>query len=53
MTIGGFALWLFSLPATMFTFVSPGMEFFALLINALFFAVLVKLAYEQEMSERS
>ena len=51
-TIGGLALWLFSLPATMFTFVSPGMESFALLINALFFAALVKLAYEQELNER-
>ncbi|MDP1585729.1 MAG: hypothetical protein Q8M18_20100 [Bradyrhizobium sp.] len=51
-TIGGLALWLFSLPATMFTFVSPGMESFALLINALFFWVLVKLAYEHEVSER-
>jgi hypothetical protein len=51
-TIGGLALWLVSLPATMFTFVSPGMESFALLINALFFAILVRLAYEQEISER-
>jgi hypothetical protein len=51
-TIGGLALWLFSLPATMFTFVSPGMESFALLINALFFWVLVKLAYEHEVGER-
>lgn len=51
-TVGGLALWLFSLPATMFTYVSPGMESFALLINALFFWVSVKLAYEQEMSAR-
>jgi hypothetical protein len=51
-TISGIALWLFSVPATMFTFVSPGMESFALLINALFFTVLVRLAYEQELSER-
>lgn len=51
-TVAGLALWLLSLPATMFTFVSPGMESFALLINALFFWVLIKLAYEQEMSER-
>ncbi len=51
-SIGGLALWLFSLPATMFTYVSPGMESFALLINALFFWVLVKLAYEQEVSQR-
>jgi hypothetical protein len=50
--ISGLALWLFSLPATMFTYVSPGMESFALLINAFFFWVLVKLAYEKEMSER-
>jgi len=49
--IGGLALWLFSLPATMLTFVSPGMESFALLINALFFWILVKLAYEREMDE--
>ena len=51
-TIAGLALWLFSLPATMFTYVSPGMESFALLINALFFAVLVKIAYQQEVDER-
>jgi hypothetical protein len=51
-TIGGLALWLLSLPATMFTFVSPGMESFALLINALFFYVLTKLAYEQTVTER-
>jgi hypothetical protein len=51
-TIGGLALWLFSLPATMFTFVSPGMESFALLINALFFAVLARLAYEKTVTER-
>lgn len=51
-TIGGLALWLFSSPATMFTYVSPGMESFAPLINALFFWVLVKLAYEQEVSAR-
>lgn len=51
-TIGGLALWLFSLPATMFTFVSPGMETFALLINALFLWILVKLAYQHEIGER-
>ena len=45
-TISGIALWLFSLPATILTFVSPGIESFALLINGLFFAVLVRLAYE-------
>lgn len=50
-TVAGLALWLFSLPATMFAFVSPGNESFALLINALFFATLVKLAYQQEVSE--
>jgi hypothetical protein len=50
--VGGLALWLFSLPATMFTFVSPGMESFALLINGLFFAVLARLAYEKAMTER-
>jgi hypothetical protein len=52
-TIGGLALWLFSLPATMFTFVSPGMESFALLINGLFFAVLARLAYEKAVTERT
>ena len=51
--ISGLALWLFSSPATMFTFVSPGMESFALLINALSFAALVKLAYQQELNERA
>jgi hypothetical protein len=52
-TASGLALWLFSLPATMFVYVSPGMESFALLINALFFAVLVKLAYQQQLNERA
>jgi hypothetical protein len=51
-TVAGLALWLFSLPATMLTFVSPGVESFALLINALFFAVLARLAYGQSVGER-
>ena len=37
----------------MFTLVSPGIESFALLLNALFFAALVKLAYQQELNERA
>ena len=51
-TISGLALWLFSLPATILTFVSPGIESFALLINGLFFAVLARLAYEPTVGKR-
>ena len=51
-TITALSLWLFSLPATILTFVSPGIESFALLINALFFVVLSRLAYERELSRQ-
>ncbi len=51
-TIGGIVIWLFSLPATVLTFTSPGIESFALLINGLFFAVLIRIAYEQTLGER-
>lgn len=45
-TISALAVWLFSVPATLFTFVSPGIESFALLLNALFFAILAGIAYQ-------
>lgn len=41
------AIWLFCSPATILTFASPGNESFAFFINSLFFAVLMKLAFEQ------
>ena len=47
-TIAALALWLFSTPATLFTFVSPGMESFALLLNGLFFSVLARLATNRQ-----
>ena len=50
--ITALALWLFSLPATVLTFVSPGIESFALLINALSFTILARLAYEREVSQQ-
>jgi hypothetical protein len=45
----GVLVWLVSSPASLLMFMSPGFESFALLINALFFAVLVPLAYEEDI----
>jgi hypothetical protein len=45
----GLLLWLFSSSASIMMFTAPGMESFAILINALFFAVLVPLAYEEDI----
>jgi hypothetical protein len=45
----GLAMWLVSTPATILMFTTPGMESFAILINALFFAVLVPLAFEEDI----
>ncbi len=48
-TAAGVALWLFSTSATLNLFTSVGMDAFALLINGLFLAVLVPLAYEEDV----
>jgi hypothetical protein len=45
-------IWLVSSPATLLMFESPSIETFALLINALFFAVLVRLAYDANLTAR-
>jgi hypothetical protein len=45
----GVALWLVSTPATLLFFMSVGMDCFALLINGLFLAVMVRLAYEEDI----
>jgi hypothetical protein len=48
-TATGLALWLVSTPATLLSFMSVGIDAFALLINGLFLAVLVRLAYEKDV----
>jgi hypothetical protein len=48
-TATGLLVWLFSTPATLLMFMSPGIESFAILINGLFFAVMVPLAYEEKV----
>jgi hypothetical protein len=45
----GLLVWLFSTPATLLMFMSPGIESFAIIINGLFFAVMVPLAYEEKV----
>ncbi|VIO75407.1 hypothetical protein CI1B_59130 [Bradyrhizobium ivorense] len=46
----GLLMWLVSTPATLLMFTSPSIDSFAILINALFFAVLVKLAYRPDIT---
>jgi hypothetical protein len=48
-TAAGLLVWLVSTPATLLMFMSPGMESFAILINGLFLAVMVPLAYEENI----
>jgi hypothetical protein len=48
-TATGLSIWLISTPATLLAFMSPGMESFAILINGLFLAVMVPLAYEKDI----
>jgi hypothetical protein len=45
----GLAIWLISTPATLQMFMFPGFDSFAIIINALFLAVMVSLAYEDEI----
>jgi hypothetical protein len=47
-TATGLAFWLVSTPATLLSFMSVGIDAFAILINALFLAVLVPLARERD-----
>ena len=46
----GLLMWLVSTPATLLMFTSPSIDSFAMLINALFFAVLVQLAYSPNVT---
>lgn len=48
----GLLAWLGSTPATLLMFTTPSIDSFALLINALFFRVLVRMAHDREMSAR-
>jgi hypothetical protein len=45
----GLMVWLFSTPATLSMFLSPSIDSFAMLINALFLAVLVRAAHDDEL----
>jgi hypothetical protein len=45
----GLTVWLVSTPATLLMFMSPSVDSFAIIINALFFVVLVRLAYDRDM----
>jgi hypothetical protein len=47
--VAGLAIWLFSTPATLLTFASPSIDSFAVLINGLFFVVLVRLAFDRDV----
>ena len=47
--VAGLAIWLFSTPATLLTFASPSIDSFGILINALFFAVVVRLAFDRDV----
>lgn len=46
----GLLLWLVSTPATLLMFSSPSIESFALLVNGLFFAVMVRIAYDRDIT---
>jgi hypothetical protein len=48
----GLLIWLASTPTTLLMFASPAIESFAILINALFFVVLVRLAYDRDITSR-
>jgi hypothetical protein len=49
-TAVGLLLWLVSTPATILYFMSPGFESVALLVNSLFLVVLVRIAFDRELS---
>jgi hypothetical protein len=51
-TATGLSIWLVSTPATLLTFMSPGIDSFAIIINGLFLAVMVPLAYEEGIDTR-
>jgi hypothetical protein len=45
----GLLAWLVSTPATLLMFMSPSIDSFAILINGLFFAALIRIAYDEEI----
>jgi hypothetical protein len=47
LVVASLLLWLVSSPATLEMFLSPSIDSFAILINSLFFAVLVRIAYNE------
>ena len=48
----GLLAWLASTPTTLLMFVSLSIESFSILINALFFVVLVRLAYDRDLTSK-
>lgn len=46
----GFLIWLTSTPATLLSFTFPSIDLFAILINALFFWVLVRVAFDEDLT---
>jgi hypothetical protein len=52
-TIVGLLMWLLSTPSTIMMFMSPGFESFAILLNGLFFLVLLRISYEHDLSFRT
>ncbi len=46
----GLLIWLVSTPATLLVFLHPSIDTFAIAINGLFFAILVRLAYDRDIS---
>jgi hypothetical protein len=52
-TVIGLMFWLVSTPATIMMFLSPGFESFAILINGLFLAILMRISYERDLTRVS
>jgi hypothetical protein len=48
----GLLIWLTSTPATLLEFESPSIDLFAILINSLFFAILVQTAYDRDLTSK-
>ncbi len=50
--VAGLLIWLVSTPATILFFMSSGFESIAILVNALFLLILVRLAFDREIDTR-
>ena len=48
----GLLIWLVSSPATLTQFTSPSIDSFAIVANSLFFVILVRLAYDEDVKPR-